>query len=169
MEWKVATPGGACAVCGKTFDQREDSWSALFGAEATFTRKDYCLACWKGPEEGSFSFWRTKVKPKPAPPKRFVNDEVLLDFFERLCESEDDSKRKFRFIMAVLLLRKKLLRETSRRRDEISIVWKVEVPRLGKAFEVRDEGLTEPEIAEVLSQIGQVLNLELLEKEEAVE
>jgi len=166
LEWNVATPGGSCCKCNRPFPERQDYWSALFPQPEGFNRTDYCLACWKGPEDGTFSFWRARSRPKPAPPRRFVNDQVLLEFFERLCESDDDSKRKFRFIMAVLLLRKKLLRETSRKRDEQGIVWKVEVPRLGKAFHVRDEGLTEPEIAQILSQIGQVLNLELKDKED---
>jgi hypothetical protein len=130
-----------------------------------FARREYCLDCWKGPENATFSFWKARSRQKPAPPKRFVDDEVLLSFFERLCESEDEARRKFRFIMAVLLLRKRLLKETSRRRDGGGVFWKVEVPRLGKSFEVRDEGLTEPEIAEILGEIGKVLNLELQAKD----
>ena len=165
MEWIVASSEGACSVCGKRFAEREEYWSALFAAGESFERRDYCAGCWKGAEDGTFSFWLTRSKARPAPPKRFVDDNVLLDFFERLCTSEDPARAKFRFIMAVLLLRKRLLKERSRRRESEGTVWVVEVGRLGKSFEVRDEGLSEQEIAELLSEIGQVLNLELAEED----
>lgn len=161
MEWTVQASGNACATCGRPFGEREEYWSALYSEGALFARKDYCGACWTGNLEGVFSHWRTRSKKKPAPPKRFVDDAVLLDFFERLCESEDPSRAKLRFIMAVLLLRKRLLKERDRHRDEHGLVWKVEAPRLGKTFDVRDQGLSQAEVADVLVQIGQVLNVEL--------
>lgn len=161
MEWVVGSSAKSCGACNRPFGEREEYWSALFSEGEALSRKDYCGACWTGMPEGAFSHWRTRSKKKPALPKRFVDDGVLLDFFERLCESEDDSRAKFQFIMAVLLMRKRLLKEKSRRRDERGVVWSVEAPRLGKTFEVRDQGLTEPEVAELLGQIGQVLNVEL--------
>ncbi len=161
MEWTVATSAGECGTCRRSFTEREEYYSVIFSSGEEFERKDYCAGCWQGSPENAFSFWRTQAKVKPAPPRRFVDDSVLLDFFERLGESEDESKKRFQFIMAVLLLRKRLLKERSRRRDENGVIWLVEVPRLGKQFEVRDQGLSEPEIAEVLGQMGQVLNIEL--------
>ena len=161
MEWTVSSSARSCSACGRQFAEREEYWSALFGTEEGFQRRDFCDACWRDDTEGAFSRWRTRSKRKPAPPRRFVNDEVLLDFFERLCESEDQSKAKLQFIMAVLLLRKRLLRERSRRVDEKGTVWTVEAAKLGKSFEVRDQGLSEPEIAELLIEIGQVLNIDL--------
>jgi hypothetical protein len=163
LEWAVASPAGSCSICGRHFAEREDYHSALFPSGDTFARKDYCAACWKGPEQATFSFWRTRSREKPAPPKRFVDDEVLLDFFQRLSESEDPARKKFQFIMAVLLMRRRLLKERSRRRDDSGVLWVVEAPRLGKEFVVRDQGFSQAEIAEILGQIGQVLNLELAE------
>jgi hypothetical protein len=161
LEWTVASSGGACTACSRPFAEREDYWSVLFPAGETFARKDYCSTCWKGPDDSAFSFWRTRSKPKPAPPRRFVDDEVLLDFFQRLSESDDPARAKFQFIMAVLLLRKRLLKERSRRRESSGVVWVVEAPRLGKEFTVCDQGFSQAEIAAILAEIGQVLNLQL--------
>ena len=166
MEWELASPGGSCSECGRSFDDRQDYWSAIFPAEDGFSRRDYCADCWRGPVDGMFSFWRTQCRREPAPPKRFVNNEVILEFFERLCEGADPSRAKLRFIMAVLLLRKRLLKEKSRRRDEKGVFWVVECPALGKSFEVRDEGLTEEEVADVLHEIGSVLNVRVDETHE---
>lgn len=167
MEWELASSGGACTQCARPFADREDYWSALFRDADGFTRRDYCASCWSAGDKTAFSFWITRCSPKPAPPKRFVSDEVILEFFDRLSESDDPSKRKLRFIMAVLLLRKRLLKEKSRRRDEKGVFWVVESPTLEKTFEVRDEGLTEGEIADVLAEIGSVLNIKLREAHES--
>lgn len=161
MEWTVSSSGSACATCGRPFGEREEYWSALFNDGSGFARKDFCGACWTGSLEGVFSHWRTRSKKKPAPPKRFVDDGVLLDFFQRLCESDDPARAKFRFIMAVLLLRKRLLKERGRHRDEKGVIWHLEAPKIEKSFDIRDEGIEGPEVAEVLNQIGQVLNVEL--------
>jgi hypothetical protein len=161
LEWTVSSSARACGACGRPFAEREEYWSALFGTQEGFQRRDFCDACWRDDMEGTFSRWRTRSKKKPAPPRRFVNDEVLLDFFERLCDTADPSKAKLQFIMAVLLLRKRLLRERARRVEGGRTVWTVEAAKLGKSFEVRDQGLSEPEIAELLMEIGQVLNIDL--------
>ncbi len=161
MEWEIASPDTFCGVCQKSFDDRDEYCTAIFSSPEGFSRKDYCLACWSGPPKNVFSFWRTRCRLKPAPPKRFVNDEVLLEFFERLSEADSPERRKLHFIMAVLLLRKRLLKERSRRRDENGLYWILEAPRLEKTFEVRDQGLAESEIADLLHDLGQVLNLRL--------
>lgn len=169
MEWTVASSQGACASCARAFDDTEEYWSVLVEGEEGFQRRDYCDGCWQGVSEEMFSHWRTRCKLKPAPPKRFVDDSVMLDFFKRLSESEDPAKQRLHFIMAVLLMRKRLLRERRRRRDGATIVWTVEAPRLNESFEVRDQGLSEVEVADILVQIGQVLNVELASPEEAPE
>jgi len=161
LEWSVQSPAKSCVSCGKEFAEREDYWSALLEDSTGFVRMDYCGACWQASKAEPFSFWRTRSAAKPAPPKRFVDDQVLLDFFQRLSESTDAARERLFFIMAVLLLRKRLLKEKSRRRDERGSVWVLEAPRLGKEFLVRDESLSDTEILDILSQIGQVLNLEL--------
>ncbi len=169
MEWELASSRGSCSECGRPFDENEEYWSAIFPTDDGFSRGDYCTNCWHGYADGMFSFWRTQCRREPAPAKRFVNNEVILEFFERLCEAADPSKAKLRFIMAVLLLRKRLLKEKSRRRDEKGVFWIVECPALGKSFEVRDEGLTEEEVADVLQEIGRVLNVRVDEADDSGE
>ena len=103
----------------------------------------------------------TRTKAKPAPPKRFVDDDVLIEFFERLSETEGPSRKRLQFIMAVLLLRKRLLRESKRTKRDGQSFWTVEVRRTGKCHDVVDERLSPDEIADVLSEIALVLNVDL--------
>ena len=161
MDWEIASSDSSCTACGRHFENDEDYYSALYDSDEGFARRDYCCGCWQGPAAEAFSFWRTRCRLKSDPPKRFVGDDVLLDFFDRLSEARDPKRAQVYFIMGVLLLRKRLLKETARRREPTGTVWVLDCPRLEKSFEVRAEGLDEEEVSEVLAQIGQVLNVRL--------
>ncbi len=162
MEWEIASSDTSCAACGRAFDDGEEYYSALRREGEGFERKDYCPGCWEGGDD-LFSFWKTRARLEPEPPKRFVSDEVILDFFDRLSQSGQTTRRKVFFITAVLLLRKRLLREKGRRREGGAVKWALWCPALEKSYEVEDAGVGEEEIAEVLSEIGQVLNIRLIE------
>ena len=160
MEWEVTGSKEVCTVCGRSFGEREEYWSAIFPADEGFLRRDYCHECWSGGPQEAFGFWRTRCRREPEPPKRFVNDETLLEFFRRLSACDDPQRRKLAFLMSVLLLRKRLLKERGRRRDESGLYWVLEAPALGERFEVRDEGLAGAEIDELMSQVEAVMNID---------
>ncbi len=167
MEWEIAQGDVSCADCGRNFADTEEYYSALREGAEGFERRDYCVSCWKGGGTDLFSFWRTRARLEPEPPKRFVSDEVILEFFDRLSQSAHEGKRKVFFITAVLLLRKRLLREKSRLREGGVSKWVLSCPALDKTYEVEDAGIGEEEITEVLQEIGQVLNIRLSESLEA--
>ena len=161
MEWEIAQGDTSCAQCGRNFADTEEYYSALRETTEGFERRDYCLSCWNASDSGLFSFWRTRARLEPEPPKRFVSDEVILEFFDRLSQSAGGGKRKVFFITAVLLLRKRLLKEKARVRDGGISKWVLWCPALEKTYEVEDAGIAEEEIAEVLQEIGRVLNIRL--------
>jgi len=128
LEWELESSGGLCAACGREFADREEYYSSLYGVDDGFERRDCCGRCWDGPDPAAFSFWRARARREPDEPKRFVNDEVMLEFFDRLAEADDPSRRRLAFIMAVLLLRKRLLREKGRRRGDAGVFWLLRCP-----------------------------------------
>ncbi|MHC4712709.1 MAG: hypothetical protein ACYTAN_05465 [Planctomycetota bacterium] len=165
MEWEIAASDTSCAACGRGFADRDEYYSALRQEGEGFERKDYCPGCWE-PGDDVFSFWKTRARLEPEPPKRFVSDEVILDFFDRLSQSSQATRRKVFFITAVLLLRKRLLREKGRKREGGAVKWVLWCPALEKSYEVEDAGVGGEEISEVLSEIGRVLNIRLTEPAE---
>ncbi len=100
------------------------------GAEPSpFVRVDFCLACWGAgtrPEELSaeareeiapgspglemFSFWKTTVPLPQQKKKLLVDDAVLMDVFQRMEGKSQPQEIRFRFVLALILMRKRLLK-----------------------------------------------------------
>ena len=79
---------------------------------APLARLDFSEQGWESPQrpKGVIAFWRAVV-PAPNEKRRgFVDDQTLLDLFERLGSDERPHRVRFRFVLMLLLVRKRLLR-----------------------------------------------------------
>ena len=162
MDWEISKVGPHCEGCDRSFDEGDALFSALYDEQTEFVRRDYCPACWEKVDQGRvFSHWRTRTPTKDAPPKRFVDDDVLLSFFARLDGEEDRLKINFRFVLGLLLIRKKLLKFTRvRRQGEIEFLV-LQDKREGREVEVRNPELTEEQVVTVTEECGKLLNMRL--------
>ena len=81
-----------------------------------FERLDYCPKQWESGirPDRLFSYWRTTVPASDAKEKILVDDSVLMDLFERLGEDTREQRIAFRFILALILMRKRMLRYVRR-------------------------------------------------------
>ena len=162
MDWEITRPNRHCEACGKGFGEEEELFSALRDHETDFVRQDYCPACWATRErEGFFSFWKTRIPPRDEPPRRFVDDEVLVNFFHRLEGEEEPLKVNFRFVLALLLIRKKLMTFKSLRREGDSEWLVLHDKAEDREREVLNPNLTEEEIGAVTEECGKLLNMRL--------
>ena len=151
-----------CSVCGREFAPEEHYLSALFEEGERFTRRDYCTGCWQGPPEGSFSYWRGRRPPPQERPQRFVEDEDLVGLFVRLEGEQQPRRVAFRYLLGLLLVRKRLLRLVrSGGRGEPMVLAE---PGGGGRYEVPTPRLTEAELAQVSAQMAQVLRLDTKER-----
>ena len=55
------------------------------------------------------AFWQTVMPASEEKKKVFVDDEVLCTLFERLAETTEPSKVNFRFVLGLILMRKRLV------------------------------------------------------------
>jgi hypothetical protein len=128
-------------------------------------RVDYALEAWSDDDRPAalFSMWRTKVPESDGPRRAFVDDEALLDIFIRL---EGDTKRErqsFRYVLSLVLLRKRLLRFEGRKQSPDGEIWLL-APRGiadAPAMEVADPGLDDADIVAVHEQLGEILHGDL--------
>src|SRR3989304_382786 len=94
-DWQIDGKIENCHACGKQFEEGSEITSALFEQGAAFARRDYCGTCANGGHLAkAFSHWRAKFSPSKGP-KTFVNNEVIFDFFERLQDRPEPSKKDF--------------------------------------------------------------------------
>tara|TARA_B100001121_G_scaffold305296_1_gene322326 strand:- start:1954 stop:2388 length:435 start_codon:yes stop_codon:yes gene_type:complete len=132
--------------------------------EAVLSRVDYSIEAWESNPrpEGIFSFWKTRMPEKGEKQKVFVDDQVLLDIFERLGEDEREDRLAFRFVLGLILLRKRLFRHESQRCEEGGdrVVWLLK-PK-GSApdsplVELLNPGIGDEDILSLSEQLGDVL------------
>ena len=161
MEWNVARGGRHCCKCEKEFREEEVYFSALWEHEDSYERKDYCAECWPQVERSdAFCFWRTRRPASEAPQKMLVDDDVIYDFFQRLAEEESEAKRNFRYVLGLLLMRRKLLRLVDIRSGSDKEMLVLKNRKDGLVFEVPDPALTQMQIEEVTEQLTAVLNMD---------
>lgn len=177
--YEVEKTTGRCALSGKVFSPGEVYVAALVEDGDALRRVDVGLGVW---DEGRrpdhlFGYWKA-VAPDPREKKKmFVDDEVLLNLLQRLADADQPQRIAFRFVLMLLLMRKKLLRydATDRKQadDGSQHAWWVLTPKLdlskgplGKWNEeekitVLDPNLDEDGICAVTDQLGEILEAEL--------
>jgi hypothetical protein len=106
-----------------------------------------------------YSFWKTRCIPQEKKVKKFVDDSVILDFFVRLQHEQDPLKKNFRYVLALLLMRKKILKFEDVKKGEGGEALILRYPAEDQRFEVYNPQLTEEQIQQVTDQVGQILNV----------
>jgi len=171
-EYNITRTAGRCAACGREMEPAEEFVATIRqadeDADEEFLREDFCMGCWAGAEPDRaaapdvFGIWRSRVPAPKEKKKLFVDDELLVSFFERLADSEEPARVQFRFVLALILMRKKLLvYDRSDRGDDGRDVWTLHFRGEKDAHKVIDPNLDEEKIADVSQQLGQILEGEL--------
>lgn len=162
-------------------------------AVSPFVRVDFCEKCWgegQRPDGGAagrevvggavmFSFWKTVI-PAPEQKKRLlVEDSVLVDLFQRMDGRTELRELRFRFVLALILMRKRLLKyegmeetgqksEGSSQKPEVGTtegaaagpapeVWMMRLRGTEDAIKVINPHLNEEQIGEVSGQLSSIL------------
>jgi len=106
-------------------------------------------------------YWQTTM-PRPEQKKKlFVDDEVLCGLFERLCETAEPAKLNFRFVLGLILMRKRLIQYESTRREADHEIWSVRFKGRDEPMDLLNPRLNEQQVMEVSQQLSEILNEEL--------
>jgi len=159
MDWEVGSTALICSACNHSFVEEQDVFSGLCDEQTAFVRRDFCGGCWPQQERaGFFSHWQTRIPKKDAPVKRFVDDEIVLEFFRKLEGQEEPLKKNFRYVLALLLMRKKALKFIEFKRTEAGAMLVLRDALSQCDYHVADPDLNEEQIQQVTEEIGQILN-----------
>lgn len=156
-EFEVVRPVGRCAISGREIRPGETFHTALFETAQGFERRDYAAECWSAPPEGAFCVFKTRIAEKPARRRTFIDDESLIHFFTRLGDETEPLKLNFRYVLALIMMRKRLLRYERSLRDGDAEYWQVRLSRDGSLHQVRNPVLDEQQITQLTSELGLIL------------
>lgn len=157
-DWQVEHPTGRCAITGRELAEGEEYYAVLFEEGESFLRADYSADGWEGPPEGSYCHFRTRVPIKTKKKQLLVDNDVLTNFFVRLADEEDPSRIRFRFVLALILMRKRLLRYDSSEVRDGEEYWRTTMPSDQSTHEVVNPRLTDDQIEDVSQQISAILH-----------
>lgn len=167
--FEIVKATGLCAATGRPIAVGEEFIAALVeNAEGTgMERLDYSLEAWQSgarpqPISKLFGAWKTTMLPPSEKKRVLVDDESLMDLFEQLQEATEPARISFRYILALLLMRKKILKYEGTKRASTGLIMqvrratKVDEPPM-PIVEVIDPGMTEQAIADAIEQLGAVI------------
>ncbi|HMN96675.1 MAG TPA: hypothetical protein PKC43_09545 [Phycisphaerales bacterium] len=159
---------GTCAASGVALEPGSPCVATLADApdHPGFVRRDYAVEAWEAGHRppGLFSFWRTEVPRSDAPRRLLVDDDVLIELFRRLESDRSPERAAFRFVLGLVLLRRRLLRSVGREREgEGSLgqeVWLVQVRGAlegAPPLRMADPGLSEADVQSIAEQLGEIV------------
>ncbi len=160
-EWEINKPLGQCCGTGRKIEYGEEYFGALVEIDEGLQRRDFCADYWESEKPNVFCYWRSKL-PHPDQKKQiFVDDEMLMAFFERLENETGQEKVNFRFVLALILMRKRRLKYDATRVENAKEIWRLRIVGGKEIVEVTNPHLDEEQVEQLSSQIGQILQTDL--------
>lgn len=159
-EYRIQPNSRRCSVSGRELRPGEKYYSVLLEQPEGFVRQDYGSDVWQGPPERAFSFWMGRVAAADEKQKPRFDDDLLLDCFNRLEGQPDAARVNFRYVLALLLMRRKRFKF-----EETTMVGGVEhlclkCARTGDKTLVLNPQLSDEEMAQVQEEVVKVLGWE---------
>lgn len=157
--WHVRSRGRECATTQRIFADGETIVTALFPdpESSGYLRRDYGTEGWtlfQETAEKPFSFWRT-IYSAPLNNDAAIAAEKLSaeEILRRLVDEDEDHTENTRYILAVMLERQKLLRETDHQRTANGILRVYEHRKTGEIYIVKDPDIPLSEVEAVQNEV----------------
>jgi hypothetical protein len=160
-DWEIKKSLGQCCGSGEAFTPGADYYAALIETEQGLERRDYSVSFWETQKPAVYCFWKSRIPEGREKKRLFVSDEMLVSFFDRLAEETESDKVNFRFVLMLILMRKRKLKYDSSKTEDGREVWTLRVTGEDRSVQVVNPHLAEDQIEQLSSQMGQILQVEL--------
>jgi hypothetical protein len=158
QEFPVGRFSGRCASCGQVLGQGEVYYAVIGREGREWVRKDFDAKCWVEAPRDALGVWRARVPAaKAAARRRYAPARVLMGVFERLADAEGQAAAKLRFVLALLLLRRRVLRDAGRTWRDGQEVWQMRRAADDGVFDVVCPPLSAQDVDEVSRQLADLL------------
>lgn len=159
QEWNIQGRAGLCAATGRPFAKGERVHSALYWRDGQYVRVDLCAEAWQARNENiaPLSAWQGDFVPPPPPAPEALKKEDAEGLLRRLMAENEPATRNARYILALMLERKKLLRPIDRQRQGEAVTLVYEHLASGEMWLVEDPGLKLGELGAVQNEVAQLL------------
>lgn len=159
-EWDIQPRAHACTGCQQPFTDKQPYHTFLSMAATGYARRDLCGTCHAAASrEGVLSYWQGEYKAPPPPAPEPIQKETAETLLRKLVESTDPGHSAARYILAVMLERKRILKH----RDTVADAEKgdlliYEHAQSGESFTVPDPHLRLDQLQEVQAHVAELLS-----------
>jgi hypothetical protein len=157
-EWPIKPRSDCCNVTGRPFTAGEMFYTLLYREGDGFRREDLSEEAWQSRNENiqPFSFWKSKFEPPPPPAPEPLARENAEELFRRLIVQPDPPVNAC-FVLAVMLERKRVLKQVRAESSDGRRLLIYEHPRNGDVFVVTDPQLGLADLERVQTEVMQLL------------
>lgn len=156
-DWNMPRAAIRCAACEREFEAGELHQAMVIVAGDGYERKDLCLGCPPPSLLEPLGAWRVR-RPQPQSRLRPALDrEALYGVFSRLSDG-DERSRRFRFGLALLLWRKRVLQLSDTMLRDGEERWCFVAPRREQRFEVVRPDLDDEAVERVSAELELLLS-----------
>jgi hypothetical protein len=146
VDYQFRPIGKKCAATGADLVPGSECHSVLVEREGELQRLDFSVDGWKGPPEGALGNWKCLVPRATEVRHEPLDTAALMRCFEQLIEEASPAREGLRYILALLLIKKRRLRlEGSRTEGEEEFLQLAGAQGEG-AWEVRELNPTDEEV-----------------------
>ena len=169
--WSIKARAHKCAITEVKFKDQQEFYTAIFPdlEEGGYLRMDFSEEAWNNREEqfqAPFSFWKSTYEESVSEEKEdVVTKESAEDLLSRLIEEDKEHTENARYILAVMLERQKLLKETDKQQTPNGILRIYEHRKSGEIYIVLDPNIPLDQIEEVQKEVSELLDGNSRDKE----
>ena len=161
QDWSIQTRSDVCTSTQAPFQAGEVFHTLLFEEQGLLRREDLCDAAYRArPQEASvpFSHWRSKFEPTPPKPVEALGKQTAEQLLRTYMADTDPKLRNVRYILAVMLERKRTLKEVETTRSEDGTLLRIyQFPKTGEVLVIPDPQLRLDQIADVQAEVAGML------------
>jgi len=162
-DWSIQSRADKCAVTGREFRDGEHFYTLLYRDRHGLHREDLSEEAWTQRRESSqkekqpFSFWRSKFEPPPPPAPEPLAKETADDLLRHYMQESDTRHASARYILALMLERKRLLKQIDAQQGSEGRTLIYEHTKTGEIFVIPDPQLRLDQIEQVQMEVATLL------------
>lgn len=116
LEFELQRCTRKCAKTDRELQPGEPIVSVLIDENPQVRRVDFAQSAWDEPPANAIAWWKSQIPGGAGKRTQWAPHEVMLDYFQRL--AEDESKLDVRYVLALLMVRRRVVRLEQSEFDE---------------------------------------------------
>ncbi|MCB1237492.1 MAG: hypothetical protein KDM91_20680 [Verrucomicrobiae bacterium] len=163
-DWKIRSRSHVCCYSGLPFEDGENFYTCLFEDPQSdgFFRRDYSAGNWDkilaNLDPKPFSFWKSTYKIPPKEEKTEALEKHSAEaMLRRMIDEDDPSTLNARYILALMLERKKTLQPVDEKETDSGRLIFYEHRGTGDVFIVADPKISLKEVERVQEEVSALL------------